>query len=311
MDHSDEDISDLAMQSSLSEETPPPVPSFSETFRRDDLEHYHQVDLEQLRAFCLARNGLVSPEWRKLGWPKLVGAHLEIWKAAAKIPPLDNSKDTGVTGSPYLHHPSKDEIEYIKQVVASCEWESAGILKDDSIVMPDYNPERSPKQSPEESSPSPKVERRVSFHLPELAFSTKRQKDRKTLRKVLIHLKRTNPNFAITSATCSAVAMVLSIVQSSSMSTLVVHQLVSFPWKYSREWPRSNNAWELDDRWHHLFVLLAPDLLQHFESNGVDVLEGTIRYSWIPSWLSQNMPKKDLLARIWDVLIPSKPDAIL
>ena len=185
-------------------------------------------------------------------------------------------------------------------------------------------PEHQPRRSSSKSSYSPTsaennngesssrvVERRVSFHLSELAFSTKRQKDRKTLRKVLIHLKRTNPNLAFTSATCSAIAMVLSIVQSSSLSTLVVQQLVAYPWKYSLEWPRSNNAWELDDQWQSLMKRLAPDIVQHFETNDVDLLEGTIRYSWIPSWLSQNMRNKDLLARIWDALISSKPDAIL
>mmetsp|Transcript_23984 Transcript_23984/g.58624 ORF Transcript_23984/g.58624 Transcript_23984/m.58624 type:complete len:1246 (+) Transcript_23984:190-3927(+) len=326
MDHSEENNKDEA-RTILSEETIPVAPSFYETFRVGD----SGIDLEQLRAFCLAPNGLVSPEWRKLAWPKLVGAHVEIWRAAAKIPPMDSpttvvddqqqheTTDNTSTVIP-LHHPSKDEIAYIKQVVASCEWESIGILKEDAIVMPEHKPRpQSSKAASSNNSSSPtnnytengQVARRVSFHLPELAFSTRRQRDRKTLRKVLIHLKRTNPNLVITSATCSAVAMVLSIVQSSSLSTLVVQQLVAYPWNYSRDWPRSNNAWELDDKWQTLMKRLVPDLVQHFETNHVDVLEGTIRYSWIPSWLSQNISNKDLLARIWDVLVPSKPDAIL
>ncbi|CAJ1948409.1 unnamed protein product [Cylindrotheca closterium] len=320
MDHSEENNHQDIVRTSLSEEAVCAAPSFFETFR---IGNERGIDLKSLRAFCLAPNGLVSPEWRKAGWPKLVGAHVEIWRAAAKIPPMDNDEcsETGdsstSTSTHRLHHPSKDEITYIKQVVSSCEWESIGIHKEDAIVMPEHKPRR-PSSSPttgaenkNNGETSTRVERRVSFHLSELAFSTKRQKDRKTLRKVLIHLKRTNPNLAITSATCSAVAMVLSIVQSSSLSTLVVQQLVAYPWKYSREWPRSNNAWELDDKWQSLVKELAPEIVQHFETNDVDVLEGTIRYSWIPSWLSQNMRNKDLLARIWDVLVPSKPDSIL
>lgn len=315
MDHSEESNKDV-VRTSLSEETKcAAVQSFSESFR---IAGSTGIDLEQLRAFCLAPNGLVSPEWRKSGWPKLVGAHVEIWRAAAKIPPMDFFSVDQTTDDTLffrLHHPSKNEIAYIKQVVASCKWESTGILKEDPIVVPEHQPTR--RRSSQASSPTAengdfsKVERRVSFHLPELAFSTKRQKDRKTLRKVLIHLKRTNPNLAITSATCSAVAMVLSIVQSSSMSTLVIQQLVAYPWKYSREWSNNDDPWELDDQWQTLIKQLAPDLVRHFERNHVEVLDGTIRYSWIPSWLSQNVQDKNLLARIWDVLIPSKPDAIL
>jgi hypothetical protein len=37
-----------------------------------------QVDLWQLRQFALTRGGLVSSQWRKRAWPKLVGAHDQI-----------------------------------------------------------------------------------------------------------------------------------------------------------------------------------------------------------------------------------------
>ncbi|KAL3942702.1 MAG: hypothetical protein SGBAC_003147 [Bacillariaceae sp.] len=275
MDHSEESNKDVVRTSQSEETKCAAAQSRSESFR---IAGSTGIDLVQLRACCLAPNGLVSPERRKSGWPKLVGAHVEIWRAAAKIPPMDYDDAFDQTTDDTffrLHHPSKDEIAYIKQVVASCKWESTGILKEDPIVLPEHQPTR--RRSSQASSPMTaangefsKVERRVSFHLPELAFSTKRQKDRKTLRKVLIHLKRTNPNLAISSATCSAVAMVLSIVHSSSLSTLVIQQLVAYPWKFCLEWSNNEDPWELDDQWEILMKQLAPEL------------------------------DKNLLARIWD-----------
>jgi len=345
-DTSAEDMSSLTCPNDMMGEKERQVKECLENNDNDNNnENCNVIDLGTLRRLASTQDGLVSPELRRMAWPKLVAAHLEIWRTASRPAPKplkfsrggadapnnnDTHKDTeSHNTTSRLHHPSKGEIAYIKQVVASCKWESEGILKEDSIVVPQHytsgqrRPRSLPKStnSPKEqdgasdnASPEssfPRVERRVSFHIPELEFSTQRQKDRKTLCKVLIHLKRTHPDFPTTSATCSAIAMVLTMVQSSSLSTLVVQQLVSYPWKYCEQC--SNGSLSLTVKWNNFFQRFTLNLLKHFQSHGMDTFPWTIRESWIPSWLAQNLSEKQVLARIWDVLIlkSSFPDAIL
>jgi hypothetical protein len=239
-------------------------------------ENKETINLMQLRLLSLTKYGLVSNQWRKRAWPKFVAGHLGIWKTAS-LPCTEQS----------LHHPTRDEISHIKELVAGCEWNSKGIKK-------------------QESSRIQHPGRRVSFRLQELAFSTDKQKDRKVLRKVLIHLKRMSPMYEPTEATCCAIALLLAVLESSSMTSIVVQQLVSYQWKI-----HNTCTTALQEKLLHLLQTFSPRLFQHFSFIGIHNVPFIIHDSWIPSWFAQNIADATLLARIWDVLMVSHPDCIL
>lgn len=238
------------------------------------------IPLLHLKHLSVTKYGLVSSHYRRQSWPKFVAAHLGIWKTTG----LDYAT---TDDDAELHHPTKEEISYIKYLVASCEWNSTGIR----------NKEHSHIQHPG---------RRVSFHLQELAFSTDKQKDRKTLRKVLIHLKRTFPNYKPTEETCCAIALLLAVLESSSMASNVVQHLVSYQWKL----PKIGDT-ALQERLSHILKTSCPKLREHLTFIGIESIPPIACESWIPSWFAQDIADTTLLTRIWDVLMVSHPDCIL
>eukprot|EP00980_Cylindrotheca_fusiformis_P003966 scaffold871_cov130-Cylindrotheca_fusiformis.AAC.43 len=235
------------------------------------------IDLMELRHLSLTKCGLVQNSWRKQAWPKFVAAHLSIWKTTS----LDYNEEEE------LHHPTSDDIAHVKRLVAGCKWSSKGMKKK----------EHSRVQHPG---------RQVSFHLQELAFSTDRQEDRKVLRKVLIHLKRKYPMYEPTGATCCAIAMLLAVLESSSVTSNTVQQLVAYQWTVYKL-----GSARLEERLLHILRTFAPQLHEHFSSFGMHNLPSTVVESWIASWFAENIVDTELLARIWDVLMVSHPECIL
>lgn len=239
--------------------------------------HDQLINLKELQNLALAKNGLLTVSNRQRSWPKMLAAHLVIYKSAA-------AADAGTDS---LHHPTTQEISAIKYLIAESNWESKGV-------------------SLGSCSTTALPGRRVSFQLQDydyVAFSTNRKQDQKILRKILVHLKRTCPDFQPNKGTCCAIALLLTVVESASLTSIMVNQLVSYHWSFF------NNQEILQADLQQLLRLCNPRLFRLFATFGK--IPSVVIDSWIPSLFAQNVSDTVLLTRIWDVLIASHPYCLL
>jgi hypothetical protein len=259
-----------------------PVTTFrSENSAKKDLQVHaclsnqeQVINLKELRQLASSRYGLLSISNRQQAWPKMVAAHLVIW---------------GDTSSSSLHHPTPTEVTDIRKLVSITHWESKGLSASEQHAL------------------SATSSRRVRFQLPQeqVAFSTKRKQDRKILRKILVHLKRTCPHFRPNQGTCCAIALLSTVLESAPLASLVVQQLVSYHWTFHLQ----EKEQHFQENLLRLLKLCNTRLFRCFASFGK--IPSVIRESWIPSWFAQSILDTALVTRIWDVLLASDPYCFL
>jgi hypothetical protein len=244
------------------------------------------IDLWELRHLALTRGGLLSKKWRQRAWPKLVGAYQGLYMT------------TSVHQT--LHHPTKEDIQDIKQLVNTTQrvWKATTNTDDKD----------------EDISPRHRASRRVSFELPgeeeeELpptaettsAFSTK--EERQVLRKVLIHLKRMHPEVSLEDSGLPARIAVLlaNLNHAPSHTSLVLQQLVRYHWNQPND--RQFTVFQyLLQVWdpllsHHLTATIQDDNTELYFTSS----------SWITNWFAKDIPNLGILSRLWDAFLVSHP----
>ena len=153
------------------------------------------------------------------------------------------------------------------------------------------------------------LRRRVSFDMPESTdggntpiHDSTTKEERQTLRKILIHLKRTNPTFSQFPGIQNLVAILCIVFQSPSVTSLVVQKMIS------HHWNTNHNGGDDRDLYMRILQRFDPELYLLWSSQyWIYSTPHSIRSSWIPCWFSQDIFKLNILLRIWDVFLVSHP----
>jgi hypothetical protein len=305
----------------------------------DCLSSPENINLWELRQLAISQGGLLSVKWRQRAWPKFVAAHESIWRAQKQQQQqqLDKSDNDNE-----LYHPTLEDIKEIRRLVKQTVWSlrpntntsSSRSQKEPpsgSINQPSQEPQKDANDKDESNKENQSYEsnnknadndndnpsksdgllRRVSFQVPEDATTacttttSTNKEERQMLRKVLIHLKRTNPSYSQFPGIQNLIAVLFIVLQQSASTTsLVVQQLITHHWVP----PKGDTPSSTDDFYMRVLQRCDPVLYQFWGSEyGVSSTPYPIRSSWIPCWFSQDIFQLNVLLRIWDVFLVSHP----
>jgi hypothetical protein len=310
---------------------------------RHCLNNVEAVNLWELRHLALSEGGLKSIALRRQAWPKLLAVHQVLWNAQQPQQKQKQPQQPPQQQAPslYLYHPTPKDIKAVRKLVkGAISWN----------IPNDAAPNHHPPPPPPPSSSTMTVDgdtgkaintdsgdkktplsprRVVSFHLPKddhaneddgddgnntpLPSSCSKQ-ERTVVRKVLTHLKRIHPDYVQFAGLQNLVALLLVVLESPSMTSIVVQQLVDYHWRLLPILKKHTSTYlPLLKVWdpvlhHHLTTTLGVGI-------GIGIQESTpllrISASWIPGWFTQDISNVSVLLRLWDVFLVSHPTFVM